>query len=832
MPISRLLRVLATLSTVAGTLTLVAISVGVVIVWQTDRRSAELERRIMRSLDAARAWREVAMLRAANTLRQPREAADLEEPFRKLARHTNRVAAQIRAIAPQTAHARRAGALAAVFSLCGGLRTRIEDWAAETRQAEQTWQRLWKETQLALRQAKEAAHRLEGQHRVRRALQIRAFRSLDGEAALQLARQIIGGLPVDRAVVSAARELADLAVMVQELQSETSIAGLDNLKDNEIRLSLRRLHQAALRHAALDGGHLARCVAQLQETLFGKGAHDDLDHQTLVLGEGGFYRAHQRRLLLGQMGRRLSDDLVQLNNRLIAAERELIELTYAVTKRLRSHSHRVLAGAWVAAGLIGTVLVVCFSWLARRLERRADRIESALRASKRRAEETAHRLRQQQAKLERQRNLLVRINRELEAAKQAAEAADRSKSEFLANMSHELRTPMTAVLGYAEVLLDWARTQEAPHFVHEALEIIQRNGNYLLHIINDILDLSKIEAGKLEVERTHCDLRDLCADLESLIQVRTRGKPVSFRIRLESPVPATIQSDPTRLRQILINLLANAVKFTDRGHVELVIRVRAADQEPKLEFDVVDTGCGIDPARAEALFEPFTQADSSTTRRYGGTGLGLAISRRLARLLGGNLFLVHSRPGHGSRFRLVIPITAEELNRTVTDLNGPTNRSQPKAATPAAAATTTSPAERLAGVRVLLVDDAKDNQKLIAHFLRKEGAEVTVRCNGRDGVQAALDAAAAGSPFDVILMDMQMPVLDGYAATRTLRQQGYRGLIIALTAHAMAGERDRVIAAGCDDYATKPINRARLVEIILRHLPQPATSATGRHTHS
>ena len=384
---------------------------------------------------------------------------------------------------------------------------------------------------------------------------------------------------------------------------------------------------------------------------------------------------------------------------------------------------------------------------------------------------------------------------------------------------------MTAVLGYTEVLSDWSNTHQAPGLVREALQIIRRNGNYLLQIINDVLDLSKIEAGKLTVEHIRCDLRELCADIASLIRVRIRDKDVSFRITLESPIPATIETDPTRLRQILINLLGNAIKFTDQGSVELVLRVNHASGTPQLEFDVVDTGCGIDPQDAERLFEPFTQADSSTTRRYGGTGLGLAIARRLARLLGGDLILVESQPGRGSRFRFYLPVKPEDLQQCVTGLTEPSaphhgDRSPEPQQT----------ARRLTGVRVLLVDDARDNQKLIAHFLRKEGAEVEIRENGREGLEAALDASLAGNPFDIILMDMQMPVLDGYSATRELRAAGYRGTIIALTAHAMAGEREKVLAAGCDDYATKPINRSRLVDVIKRHLNQPAGASAREDT--
>ncbi|MHB1033201.1 MAG: PAS domain S-box protein [Pirellulales bacterium] len=396
-----------------------------------------------------------------------------------------------------------------------------------------------------------------------------------------------------------------------------------------------------------------------------------------------------------------------------------------------------------------------------------------------------------------------RMEDELRKAKDAAEAATHAKSEFLANMSHEIRTPITAILGFADVLIE-------EHAAHpdwlEQLAIIKRNGEHLLQIINDILDVSRIEQGQLTVECVPCSPAQLVAGVQSLMEGRAAAKGLAFDVEQAGPIPNSIQTDPTRLRQILINLVGNAVKFTETGSVRLVMRF-VDGKHPALQFDVLDTGIGMTAEQAAKAFQPFVQADLSTARRFGGSGLGLAISKRLAPMLGGDVELVQTAVGVGSRFRLTVP---------AGPVGGAGGEERPPAAphvavekgAPSAAATLPP------GCRILLAEDGADNQRLIAHLLGKAGAEVAVVENGQLAVDAVIAARDQRTPFHVILMDMQMPLLDGYEATRRLRAAGYAGPIIALTAHAMKEDRQKCLDSGCNDYLTKPIDRATLLAAV------------------
>jgi len=398
---------------------------------------------------------------------------------------------------------------------------------------------------------------------------------------------------------------------------------------------------------------------------------------------------------------------------------------------------------------------------------------------------------------------------ELREAKRAAEAADRSKSEFLANMSHEIRTPMTAILGFSDVLTGRVTDPESV----DAIEIIRRNGEHLLEIINGILDLSKIEAGKVEIEQIDCSICRLVADVASLMRVRADAKGLTLDIEFSGPIPESIRTDPTRLRQILINLIGNAVKFTETGGVRLVTGMLHADgSEPKMQFSVIDTGIGMSDEAMANVFRPFTQADTSTTRQFGGTGLGLSIGKRLAGILGGDI-AVSSTPGEGSTFSLSVATGPCDGVRT---LQNPAE----SILAPRRSSRIPSHSEMDLDCRILLAEDGPDNQRLIAFILKKAGAEVTVAENGQVAVDQARAAELCGEPFDLILMDMQMPVLDGYQATRQLRREGYARPIIALTAHAMQGDRQKCFDAGCDDYATKPIDRHALIGMIAAHVTQ------------
>ncbi len=406
---------------------------------------------------------------------------------------------------------------------------------------------------------------------------------------------------------------------------------------------------------------------------------------------------------------------------------------------------------------------------------------------------------------------------QLEAAKQDAEAASQSKSEFLANMSHEIRTPMAAILGFTENMLD--PDQSASDKLN-AVYTVRRNGESLLQIINDILDISKIEAGKLEVERIDCVPVRLLAEVQALMRVRAEQGNLALGTEYVGPIPERIQSDPTRLRQILVNLIGNAIKFTETGGVRVIARFvdgaqddrGASPTEPTMQFDVLDTGIGLTAEQLSKLFQAFTQADTSTTRKFGGTGLGLNISKRLAAMLGGDI-TVESELGKGSMFRVTV---------TTGPLDGVKMLDDPATATiaPPEDATTAKGDPDKLDCRILLAEDGPDNQRLISFILEKAGADVTVKENGKLALDAALAARDESNPFDVILMDMQMPVMDGYEATGQLRQKGYTGPIIALTAHAMASDRQKCIDAGCDDYASKPIDRKKLIATIRAHIAQ------------
>ena len=418
-------------------------------------------------------------------------------------------------------------------------------------------------------------------------------------------------------------------------------------------------------------------------------------------------------------------------------------------------------------------------------------------------------LRLSKADLEQANEQLRQVSERAEQMAVKAETATQAKSEFLANMSHEIRTPMTAIMGFTDILLEHGNLADAPPEQVDAARTIRSNSRHLLALIDDILDLSKIEAGKMEVERIVCAPCQLIADVTSLARVRADAKGLTLTSEYAGPVPEVLHTDPTRLRQILINLIGNAIKFTEVGEVRLVTRFVDDGVEPRMEFDVVDTGEGMTDAQAAKLFQPFMQADSSTTRKFGGTGLGLAISQRLAQLLGGAITVVETRPGAGTRMRVTVRTGPLDGVKMIEDPGTATvlvpDKNQPAMDADEAA---------LHGCRILMAEDGPDNQRLIAFILTKAGAAVSVVENGQLAVEAALLARDQGQPFDVILMDMQMPVMDGYEATGRLRQVGYPGPIIALTAHAMEGDRQKCLDTGCDGYATKPIDRNKLIETI------------------
>jgi len=405
---------------------------------------------------------------------------------------------------------------------------------------------------------------------------------------------------------------------------------------------------------------------------------------------------------------------------------------------------------------------------------------------------------------------------ELLRAKQEAEAANVLKSEFLANMSHEIRTPMTAILGFAELLLSEKLSEQARL---DFASRIRSNGDHLLHLIDDILDLSKFEAGRVPTEKIEFSLPETVADALRSVRPLAERKGLELKFETEGSVPKIINSDPHRLRQIVLNLVGNAIKFTHHGYVRVLLRYN----DGVLTVDVEDTGIGLSADQSARLFRAFQQADSSVTRKFGGTGLGLALSKRIAEALGGSLALSGSVPGQGSVFTLRIKAPANQSAGFIETTE--TAVAKPVAPAHAVAA---PPAEKvLAGINILLVEDSADNEALMRIYLEAVGASVTSAHNGQEAMKTAL-----ASHYDVVLMDVQMPGMDGLEATRRLRAQGYTTPIIALTAHALPEEIEKSMAAGCDQHVTKPISRGDLIEAIKQALSSLDETVRSGHAES
>ena len=385
-----------------------------------------------------------------------------------------------------------------------------------------------------------------------------------------------------------------------------------------------------------------------------------------------------------------------------------------------------------------------------------------------------------------------------------ASLASQAKSQFLTNMSHEIRTPMNAIIGFSEVLAEERLTDEQRYHV----DIIRESAEDLLLLINDILDYSEIEAGKLDIDIVDCFLQQVLAVVESSMRQAAREKGVAFEILQCEELPVQIRTDPVRLRQCLINLINNAIKFTNEGHTYVNVSMQEVDSKPFIRFDVEDTGIGIPADKQDSIFEEFARLDSSAARRFKGTGLGLVITKKLAILLGGELTLT-SEPGKGSVFSLTIPagvnVKAQpsfNKYKPVIDLNQEMDTSE------------TTKQVKFSG-RVLVAEDSQSNQVLIKLLLEKLGTQVTIVPDGKEAVQKALSR-----PFDLIFMDIQMPNMDGLSATKILRQKGLKTAIVALTAYAMRGDDEKCISAGCSDYIAKPIDRKTLLKVIRKYLPK------------
>jgi PAS domain S-box-containing protein len=392
----------------------------------------------------------------------------------------------------------------------------------------------------------------------------------------------------------------------------------------------------------------------------------------------------------------------------------------------------------------------------------------------------------------------------LKEAKDAADTANQAKSEFLANMSHEIRTPLGAMMGFAEIVGNFQNSDEEKH---EALQAILRNGHQLNKIIDEILDLSKVEAGKLELEEEAFELIPFMSDVTTLLSLQAREKGISLKIEQTGILPKSIRTDGTKFRQILINIVGNAVKFTDKGTVSIDLSTELHLYRTKLFVRVTDTGPGLSQEQQKRLFQPFVQADSSTRRRFGGTGLGLVLSRRLANLLGGDLQILWSILGKGSCFEISLslgPACNLDFSEAPDTLNHVSRPARNK-----------NTSVRLDGFHILVVDDAPDNRLIVQKFLTHSGATVEHAADGRSAAQRALK-----QNFDLIVMDIQMPEFDGYETVSYLRKRGYKKPIIALSAHAMREDRERSLAFGFNEHLSKPVDRNELLTHIQALLPK------------
>jgi len=416
--------------------------------------------------------------------------------------------------------------------------------------------------------------------------------------------------------------------------------------------------------------------------------------------------------------------------------------------------------------------------------------------------EVEEQLRQAKEQTERVNRQLIEANAKANGLAARAEKASLAKSEFLADMSHEIRTPLNAIIGFSEMLAAEALPEEQTDWVNT----IRASSEHLLELINNVLELTRIEAGRVDVDVIDCSLAGICAKVESIIRPAAKDKGLEFTFRQDPDVPSQIRTDPVRLGQCLLNLVGNAVKFTQRGHVHVNVSTEERDGRPCIRFDVEDTGMGIPASKLETIFECFTRADGSHTGLFSTGGLGLAITKRLAGLLGGDVS-VTSEPGEGSVFSLVLPARMETAPSCAA---GGLELEQDLEATDEAAPQDTEPSLR---GRVLVVEDAVTNQMLVKLMLEKAGLEVVLAGDGHQAVEKAL-----GEDFDLVLMDIQMPKMNGYEATRALRQAGFENPIIALTAHAMTGDRERCISAGCNDYVSKPVDRKYLLAMIRKYL--------------